>query len=114
MGAPTSRRDGRPHSRGGGPKVAAITCALLAALGCADNVCEGEKCHRFTPVPDASAPIVERSDAGAPRLTQAESACVMQSIEAEPGKERPVDIIFVIDNSGSMTEEIIGVQQNIN
>ncbi len=29
-------------------------------------------------------------------------------------EEKPVDIIFVIDNSGSMDDEIVGVQNNIN
>ena len=31
-----------------------------------------------------------------------------------PLSRRPVDIIFVIDNSGSMTEEIVAVQNNLN
>lgn len=39
--------------------------------------------------------------------------CGAVSQQATLGK-KPVDIIFVIDNSGSMTEEIIGVQDNIN
>jgi len=42
-----------------------------------------------------------------------DSACVSQSSEATLVK-KPVDIIVVIDNSGSMTEEIVGVQNNIN
>lgn len=42
-----------------------------------------------------------------------ETACAAQSAEATLAK-KPVDIIFVIDNSGSMTDEIIGVQTNIN
>ncbi|MDI1479466.1 hypothetical protein [Polyangium sp. y55x31] len=42
-----------------------------------------------------------------------DSACVSQSSEATLVK-KPVDIIIVIDNSGSMSEEIIGVQNNIN
>ena len=41
------------------------------------------------------------------------SACAHQTVQAEL-IPRPVDIIFVIDNSGSMTEEIQGVQDNIN
>ncbi|MCS6898464.1 MAG: VWA domain-containing protein [Myxococcales bacterium] len=40
-------------------------------------------------------------------------ACVTQSTEATL-KKKPVDILFVIDNSGSMTGEIIAVQNNIN
>jgi hypothetical protein len=42
-----------------------------------------------------------------------DSACASQSSEATLVK-KPVDIIIVIDNSGSMTEEITGVQKNIN
>ncbi|MDI3281734.1 hypothetical protein [Polyangium sp. 15x6] len=42
-----------------------------------------------------------------------DSACVSQSSEATLVK-KPVDIIVVIDNSGSMSAEIIGVQTNIN
>ena len=42
-----------------------------------------------------------------------DSACVAQSAAATLVK-RPVDIIIAIDNSGSMTNEIVGVQQNIN
>lgn len=42
-----------------------------------------------------------------------DSACAAQSAEATLAK-KPVDIIIVIDNSGSMTDEIIGVQSNIN
>ena len=42
-----------------------------------------------------------------------DSACATQSATATLVK-RPVDIIVLIDNSGSMTEEIVGVQKNIN
>lgn len=42
-----------------------------------------------------------------------DSACAAQSATATLVK-RPVDIIVLIDNSGSMTEEIVGVQKNIN
>ncbi len=42
-----------------------------------------------------------------------DSACATQSSTATLVK-KPVDIIVIIDNSGSMTEEIVGVQSNIN
>jgi hypothetical protein len=42
-----------------------------------------------------------------------DSACATQSSTATLVK-KPVDIIVLIDNSGSMTEEIVGVQKNIN
>lgn len=41
------------------------------------------------------------------------SSCGVQSYEAEV-VIRPVDVILIIDNSGSMTAEIKGVQDNIN
>ena len=42
-----------------------------------------------------------------------DAACASVKAEATLQK-KPVDIIFVIDNSGSMTDEIQAVQQNIN
>lgn len=43
----------------------------------------------------------------------ADSACAAQSASATLAK-KPVDIIITVDNSGSMTDEIIGIQNNIN
>ena len=40
-------------------------------------------------------------------------ACVAKEAEAAPGK-RPVDIVFIVDNSESMTEEIAEVEDQIN
>jgi hypothetical protein len=91
-------------------------CALLAALGCSGNqpdCAEGKCSSRFIPLPDAGMPLLTATDAGAPQLTEVEGACAMQAIEAQPGDRRPVDIIFVIDNSGSMSEEIAAVRRNI-
>lgn len=42
-----------------------------------------------------------------------DAACASVKAEATLGK-KPVDIIFVIDNSGSMSDEILAVQNNIN
>lgn len=42
-----------------------------------------------------------------------DGACAVTSSQATLGK-KPVDIIFVVDNSGSMSDEIIGIQDNIN
>ena len=39
--------------------------------------------------------------------------CVSQSFPVEPAK-RPVDVILVIANSGSMTDVILGVERNLN
>jgi hypothetical protein len=47
------------------------------------------------------------SDAGG------DAACAASEAEATL-KKKPVDIIFIIDNSGSMTGEILAVQSNIN
>ncbi|MET0390508.1 MAG: vWA domain-containing protein [Polyangiales bacterium] len=97
---------------------------LLAALanapaagGCNDaRPCKGQECSApedmTTEPPDAAVPLIS-SDAGTPRIVEADAACAMQTIRAEKGTRRPVDIIFVIDNSGSMTEEIAAVRQNI-
>ena len=61
---------------------------------------------------DASAPLVA-VEAGAPHLAEADAACAQQKVRAEHGSRRPVDIIFVIDNSGSMADEIASVRKNI-
>jgi hypothetical protein len=95
-----------------------MCCALPAAVSCSGSddaaSCKGDRCEsRYVPLPDSGMPLLTESDAGAARLTEAEGACVMESIEAEPGERRPVDIIFVIDNSGSMSEEIAAVRRNI-
>lgn len=42
-----------------------------------------------------------------------DTACAASEAQAE-SVARPVDIIFVIDNSGSMSDEILAVQNNIN
>ena len=47
------------------------------------------------------------------RVRDRDASCAEVRAEATLQK-KPVDIIFVIDNSGSMTEEILSVQQNIN
>ncbi|HEX2679000.1 MAG TPA: hypothetical protein VHM19_20260 [Polyangiales bacterium] len=49
------------------------------------------------------------TDAEQPDLT-----CGVQTSTAHIGETRPVDVIFVIDNSGSMSDEIQAVQDNIN
>jgi len=61
---------------------------------------------------DAFLPLVS-SEAGTPQLAEADAACASQSVRAEHGGRRPVDIIFVIDNSGSMSDEIAAVRHNI-
>jgi hypothetical protein len=48
-----------------------------------------------------------------PRTIHVDSACVAQSVRAQR-KRRPVDAVFVIDNSGSMSDEIAAVRSSIN
>jgi hypothetical protein len=50
-----------------------------------------------------------RADVDAAGLT-----CGVQTSEAVVAESRPVDVIFVIDNSGSMSNEIKAVEDNIN
>ena len=91
----------------------ALVCALPAALGCTKvDPCQGERCKRVARREDAAVALLT-IDSSIRSVTQADAACARQSIRAEPGKRRPVDVIFVIDNSGSMTEEIAAVRRNI-
>src|SRR5687767_7688950 len=43
-----------------------------------------------------------------------DASCGLQTSTATIKEARPVDVIFVIDNSGSMSGEIVGVESNIN
>jgi hypothetical protein len=54
-----------------------------------------------------------RADAG-PNLVQPGAECAQKTVRATRGRAKPVDVVFVIDNSGSMVEEIAAVQENIN
>ena len=94
--------------------LAAIAGLWIAAsqIGCEGRPECGILC-------DSSISSARNGDAG-PRpgrgahLVEADAACAMQSVHAEPGPASPVDVIFVIDNSGSMSDEIAQVRQNIN
>ena len=90
----------------------ALVCALPAALGCKADPCKGERCKRGTFIPDAAVELL-MTDSSIRTVAKPDAACAKQSIRAEPGKRRPVDVIFVIDNSGSMSEEIAAVRHNI-
>jgi hypothetical protein len=82
---------------------------LTALAGCGSSAdCKGVDCESsMSPASDGS------GDSGV-RLVQSGAACREQSVHAEPGPANPVDVIFVIDNSGSMSDEIAQVRQNIN
>lgn len=81
-----------------------LSCASLAACGEGEGRCEGEGCSQGGGT---------RDDAGLPSVS-AEEACVMQSTRARRGVDKQVDVIFVVDNSGSMTQEIDAIRANIN
>jgi hypothetical protein len=90
----------------------ALCATLLVATGaCSDDKCVGAKC------PDAGAGTagvgLVMTDAAIHAVSEDE-ACSAQSVHAMRGPKRPVDVIFVIDNSGSMDEEIAAVRDNIN
>jgi hypothetical protein len=95
----------------------ALALALsLSACGAPDMLkpCSSGECASR---PDAGPPIdagaPQLTEAGAPKLAEADAACAQQKVRAEHGSRRPVDIIFVIDNSGSMADEIAAVRNNI-
>ena len=48
------------------------------------------------------------------QIVEVDTACGEQESQAVIDEERPVDVIFIIDNSGSMGEEIEAVERNIN
>src|SRR6185369_8729595 len=52
-------------------------------------------------------------DAGAPVVGRGQ-ACAMQSVRAQRGPGKTVDVIFIVDNSSSMEDEIKAIRANIN
>ena len=84
----------------------ACTALLAGALGCSGDPCDADKCIRLDDLPAPGDAAVH--------VTNADAACAMQSASAVRSNGQPLDIIFVIDNSGSMTEEIAAVRENIN
>src|SRR4051794_11678752 len=90
----------------------ALCAATLVAIGaCGDDKCTGAKC------PDAGAGAAgagQLATDAAIHAVSADEACSSVAVHAMRGPARPVDVIFVIDNSGSMDEEIAAVRDNIN
>jgi hypothetical protein len=68
-----------------------------------------------TEVPGASNPTFQPSTAGAPAPTDVspEESCAAISQTAD-NTRAPADIIFAVDNSGSMDEEIVFVREQLN
>jgi hypothetical protein len=83
-------------------------CTLLIGCEADDRACDGGACDAGTASPspflDGALPVSE---------VAADAACAMQSTAASPGLDKQVDVLFVIDNSGSMTEEIAAIRRNI-
>lgn len=56
----------------------------------------------------------EEKDSGKDKPDPTAAMCGQQSSKANLTQTRPVDVIFAIDNSGSMSDEIKAVENNIN
>jgi hypothetical protein len=101
-------------------RLAALALALLAVscssspcargAACADDSVDSSLTHHDAGARRADARIT--GDVEATGVVSGDAACVAQSLRAERQK-RPVDAVFVIDNSGSMGEEIAAVRANI-
>jgi hypothetical protein len=92
-------------------RALSLSLALLASPGCAAS----EHCARGAAghcLDAGSAP--SNRDASVSTVVDVDAACAAQSIRARRGAPKPVDVIFVIDNSGSMNDEIAQVRANIN
>jgi hypothetical protein len=81
-----------------------LLASLLAACASGVPTCPDGDC------PDGDAGPARIT----PRAVEEERACAMQSSEAVPGLESQVDVVLVIDNSGSMYDEIEAIRRNIN
>jgi hypothetical protein len=82
--------------------------ALLPGCEASQPACDGGVCDRAAPT--------ATGDAATPppiRVVDEDAACAMQSTEASAGLDKQVDVLFVIDNSGSMGEEIAAIRRNI-
>jgi hypothetical protein len=82
--------------------------ALLPGCEASQPACDGGDCDRAAPT--------ATGDAATPppiRVVDEDAACAMQSTEASAGLDKQVDVLFVIDNSGSMGEEIAAIRRNI-
>lgn len=92
--------------------------ALLPPVGVDEPLIPDESEPGATPtdsevvVGDPQTPGELPVDGTTPALNE-ENACEAVSSQAE-GTQRPMDIIVVIDNSGSMDDEIAAVERNIN
>lgn len=98
--------------------VLSIMVCLSFALGCGNNETSGgtaNDANNSDGTNGGSTPTANPSDSNADSasLPTAANACASVTSHATLTK-RPVDIIMVVDNSPSMTLEILGIQKNIN
>lgn len=85
-----------------------FTLLSVAALGCNSQGLNGDNPDGGMPLDDAS-----MSTGDMKMRLDPDAACGQVRAQATLVKA-PVDVIFVIDNSGSMKDEIVAVQNNIN
>jgi hypothetical protein len=76
---------------------------------CKDGTCAGAGASMLAPAQTGQSSI----DGGV-HVVGEDEACSNASVQAMRGPPRPVDVIFLVDNSGSMDEEIAAVRDNIN
>jgi hypothetical protein len=77
--------------------------AALALAACAGSVDR----------PPSDAPSVASDTPRSPRAVGMDQACAEQSTRAERGIAKQVDVILIVDNSGSMTDEIDAIRRNL-
>jgi len=91
----------------------ALASLLLLAVGCGGPATSGRRDFGSGPFDFALGNEEDLAPPGDGGGFNKDAACAKVSAEATLIK-KPVDVIFVIDNSGSMTDEIVAVQNNIN
>jgi hypothetical protein len=92
-------------TRRSGQLAQALLPSLVAACAAGTPTCPDQDCSDAGLAP--AAPVT-------PRIVGEERACAMQESAAVPGLESQVDVVLVIDNSGSMQDEIEAVRRHIN
>lgn len=96
---------------GGKPSVR--TCSLDTFTECrCDGLTArdaGQDASEIQSIADAAL-----SDAALPDAEVVDRSCGTQASTSSVKESRPVDVIFVIDNSGSMSDEIVAIETNIN
>lgn len=90
-----------------------LAAALVVGMGVLSVYgCSGSDRTAIAPASDGG--TASFSDSGAVEQTDADDSlieCAAKELKAEPAK---VDLIFIVDASGSMSEELVQTQQNIN